>query len=392
MAKGGGGGRNNGGKGGGKKTGRSQSYNYLRQFGYPSPRELRREAQGLASAAVPTVRQVSSPYNQQMRSTRDYLAAIQSALADTTAGVNQGYDASLQQSQGVDAAAQARLAGLGLGADSAGVQAATGAGGDSQTQALIANAAAAKHAAAQMPTIAAGAASQNQQVLQSKLLDALSNRRDQLSQAFFQALQQAQQQGLATAGFNQSQYQFQQNMQLQQQQMAQQQSQFAASQAQSNRSFNEQVREFNISRKDAKTAATTAGLSPSELRQQMSVAQGLVGAPAPQMARIPRYGPTGHINGYTMKPVDGQDTRDIAQKGTPFRDALALLIQNGVAQSVALTVLSGIYSKYANAPVYSPHTGEYSNAYKAYASYVHYLRPERITGAERRNTELTGPH
>ncbi len=224
------------------------------------------EAQGLASASVPTVRQVSTPYNQQIRSTKDYLAAVQSALADTTAGVNQGYDASLAQSQGVDAAANARLAGLGLGADSAGVQAVQGARGDSATQALIANAAAAKGAAAQMPTIAAGQASQFGQVTSNKLLDALASRRDQLSQAFFQALQQAQSQGLAKAQFNQGQYQFGQNMALQRQQAATQASQFAQSQASTAASLAEQKREFNITQKAAAASATAAGFTPNEVQ------------------------------------------------------------------------------------------------------------------------------
>lgn len=335
MAKGG---AQKGGKaGGGKKTARSQSYNYLRSFGYPSPRELRMEAQGLASAAVPTVRQVSTPFNQQMRSTRDYLAAVQSALADTTAGVNQGYDASLQQAQGVDAAAQQRLAGLGLGADSAGVQAATGARGDSATQALIANAASAKNAAAQMPTIAAGQASQFNQVTANKLTDALSNRRDQLSQAFFQALQQAQQQGLAKASFNQSQYQFGQNMQLQEQQMAQQASQFNASQAQS-------ASEANASRKQ----------SAFQFRQSMIAQSGydpvtgkyVQGSPATQSSITglsQKYGITPNEVITLQQHANGQ-VASLLAKGTNWKDAIRIAEANDVPPEIARQAVMSTYS------------------------------------------------
>lgn len=336
MAKGGAQ-KNSGGKGGGgggKKTARSQSYNYLRQFGYPSPRELRMEAQGLASAAVPTVRQVSTPFNQQMRSTRDYLAAVQSALADTSAGVNQGYDAAVGQSQAVDAAAQARLQALGLGGDAAGAQAATGAYGDSQTQHLIANAAAAKHAAAQMPTIAAGAASQNQQVLQNKLLDALANRRDQLSQAFFQALQQAQSQGLATAQFNQSQYQFGQNMALQQAQMAQQAAQFNAQMAASQASAAQSQANYRSS------LIAKYGFDPVTGK----FVQGSQGAASSVPALAKKYGMTPNeiIN---LQQHSNTQVASLLAKGTPWKTAIHIAEANDVPPEIARQAVLSTYSQ-----------------------------------------------
>ena len=94
--------------------------------------------------------------------------------------------------------------------------------------------------------------------LQNKLLTT-PGRRDPLSQAFFQALQQVQAQGMQAAQFNQGQYQFGQNMALQQAQMAQQASQFGASQAAGAASLAEQRREYNLSRKDAQKAAALAG-------------------------------------------------------------------------------------------------------------------------------------
>lgn len=364
MARGGGGSRGGkGGGGGGKKTARSQSYNYLRRFGYPSSQELRMEAQGLASASVPTVRQVSTPYNQQIRSTKDYLAAVQSALADTTAGVNQGYDASLAQSQGVDAAANARLAGLGLGADSAGVQAAQGARGDSATQALIANAAAAKGAAAQNPAIAAGQASQFAQVTGNKLIDALANRRDALSQAFFQALSQVKQEGLATAQFNQSQSQFLQNAAMQKQQNAQ-------AQANTDRAYNEGVREFNISRKDAKQQAAAASLSPSEYRQEASIVAGYAGGKPAETAKIPQYGPNGHIIGYRTTTVKGTGTPNVALQGQSFTTVLQALVQQGVSPQVAIPMLRTLYTD----PILV-HAPKGTDQWHAYQSYLKFVDP-----------------
>jgi hypothetical protein len=346
MAKGGGAQQNKGGGargGGGKKTARSQQYNYLRQFGYPSMRELRREAQGLAFAATPTIREVSTPFNQQMRSTRDYLAAVQSALAQTSQGVNQGYDASLQQAQGVDAAAQQRLAGLGLGADSAGVQAATGARGDSQTQALIADAAAAKHAAAQMPTIAAGAASQNQQVLQGKLLDALSNRRDQLSQAFFQALNTAQSQGLAKAQFNQSQYQFGQQMQLQQAQMAQQASQFAAQEADARASRHQQAFQFR------EQMIAQSGYDP--VTGQYVQGSAAASQSVPGIAK--KYGMTaGQV--ITLQQHSNQQVASLLAKGTNWKTAIQIAEANDVPPEIARQAVIYAYSNPSTAGVVKP--------------------------------------
>jgi len=255
-----------------RRTARSQSY--LRQYGYPSSRELRREAQGLAQASVPTVRQVSKPYQQQIRSSRGYLEAVRAALADAQAGVSNSYSQAVDQSQGVSDAAQARLAALGLGADAAGVQAAVGARGDSATQQLIASQAAAGNYAAQLPGIAAGQASQFSQVTRNKLLDALGSRRDSLSQAFFQALQQVQSNHLAQAQFNQSSDQFRQQMAQSAAQMAEQAREFNTSQANSMAQFNaqqaESIREFNATRRDNRRAAaqtaTGLGYTPNEIQ------------------------------------------------------------------------------------------------------------------------------
>ena len=240
-----------------RKTGRSQRHHQdaLHRYGYPSSAELRREAQGLAKASVPTIRSVRRPYQRQLQSTRDFLGAINSALAQTSAGVNQAYDPAIAQSQAVDAAAQQRLQGLGLtGADNASAQAVTGALGDSATQNLIQNSASAKSYAASLPGIAAGQASVQRAGINKSMLDALANRRDTLSQAFFQALNQVQSQHLQMAGFNQSADQFQQQMAQSQAQMAEGIREFNASQAQSQSQFNDQMA-YNY----ASLAAQTGG-------------------------------------------------------------------------------------------------------------------------------------
>jgi hypothetical protein len=88
--------------------------------------------------------------------------------------------------------------------------------------------------------------------LRKQQLDALSTRRDQLRQSFFQALGQVQSNALARAGFNQSADQFHQ-------QMAATAAANAQSQANTDRAFAEQQREYNLSRRDANRAASASG-------------------------------------------------------------------------------------------------------------------------------------
>jgi hypothetical protein len=340
----------------------------LRQYGYPSERELRREAQGLAGASVPTIRSVSRPYQQQMQSTRDFLAAVQSALADTSGAVGSGYDQAISQSQGVDQAAQARLAALGLGSAGAGVQAAVGARGDSATQNLISDAASAKNYAAQLPAVAAGSASRQNAGLQKNLLDALSNRRDSLSQAFFQALQQVQSQALQQAGMVQSGQQFQQ-------QMAQSNAQFAQNFGLQQQQYNEGVREFNVGQAAsakqqawsnkldvAKFEADTgynpitgkavpgassalSKFSPAELRAQAKLAAPLLNPTSSSNTSQTTKGGSGSTT--TSKKVV-QHGPPAPVQGIPFAQFLGQLTDAGVDPTLALQMAAGLYQRYAS--------------------------------------------
>lgn len=376
-------------RGGGKRTARSQRHRQqqndaLRKYGYPSMRELRREAQGLAGASVPTVREVKRPYTRQIQSSKEYLAAVRAALAETQSQVGADYSQAVDQSQGVTDAAQARLSALGLGVDQAGTQASVGARGDSATQNLIANAASARGYAATLPAIASGQATQFADVTRNKMLDALSSRRDQLSQAFFQALQQVQGNALQRAQFNMSSDQFGQ-------QMAQSASQFAAqmaqsradnaqSQANADRSFNEGVREFNLSRKDQKAAASAAGISDSEWRQQAKIVMGATAGTPAETARIPQYGPNGHVISYKIKTIAPAGP-NAAEQGQHFDTVLRDLTQQGVSLQVALPMLKSLYTTphIRKAPRYiEDKNGQVigiSAEWLAYQSYLKFIDP-----------------
>jgi hypothetical protein len=360
---------NQGGKGkGGKGRGPTQrSQDYLARYGYPSSRELRREAEGLAGASVPSIRSVSQPYNRQAQSARDFLSAVQAVLGETQGQVGAAYDQATASQGALDAATQQRLAGLGLGVDSAGVQAAQGARGDSASANLLSNEASAKSFAAAQPGIAAGNTGVVLAGLRKQQTDALSNRRDQLRQSFFQALGQVQSQALARAGFNQSADQFHQ-------QMAASNAANALSQANTNRSFNEQVREFNISRKDAKKAQTAAGLSPSEYRQQAKLVADYTGGSAAQTTKIPVYKTVNgkqQVVGYKSTTVQGSGTPNVALQGQGFTHVLNALVQQGVNPAVALPMLQSLYTD----PILK-HAPVGTDQWKAYQSYLRYIDPQ----------------
>lgn len=369
MAKGGGGGGKGGkGKGGGRgPTQRSQSY--LRQYGYPSDRALSREAARLAEGSVGSIREVTRPFQRQAQSARDFLTAVQAALGEAQGQVNAGYGEAVGQQNAVDTAAQARLAALGLGSDSAGVQAAQGARGDSATANLLSNEASAKAFAAAQPGVASGNTGVVLAGLRKSQQDALQTRRDQLRQSFFQAMGQVQQTALAKAGFNQSADQFQQQMQAQLAANAQ-------SQANANRSFNEQVREFNLQRNDAqKQAAKTAGLSPSEWRQQAALVSSYAGGTPAQTTKVPIYkkdatGSGKHITGYKTVPVQGSGTPNVALQGQGFSHVLQALVQQGVSPQVAIPMLETLYRD----PILV-HAPRGTDQWTAYQSYLRFIDP-----------------
>jgi hypothetical protein len=403
----------------GRRTQRSQ--NYLHQYGYPSNRKLRREAKNVARASVPTVRSIQRPYNRQIQSARDFLQAVQGALADVNSGVNASYDQALSQQQAVSDAAQARLAGLGLGVDAAGTQAAAGASGDSAAAQLISNAGSARNYAAKLPGIAAGSALVDQAGLRKQMLDALQNRRDQMRQAYFPALESARSAALQRAGFNQSQDQFLKNLGLQRAQMAQQASQFAQSFGLQQQQYGEGVREFNIQQKNAAkqqawsnkldiakfeastgynpiTGKAVAGassslsqFSPSELRQQAKLAAPFLNPTRTQSVTSSAKGPSGTKS--TNKKVVIHDP-PLPLRGMPFQQFLAQLTDAGVNPQIALRMAAGLYQRYANPEMVlaelnsmrsaeqKPLIGSVSgvspqilhNAQLAYASFVHYAR------------------
>lgn len=310
---------------------------FLAQFGYPSDKELRREAAALAQASLPSPKTVAQPYNRQLQSARDFMAAVQSALAASSGDITKAYDTAQASSQAVGDAASARLAGLGLGDYAAGTQAAQGARSDSAVQNLIAQGASARDYAARQPAIGAGMGALAALGIGQKKTDALSARQDALRQAFQQAISTVSSQHLAMAQFNQGQSQFLQSQALQREGMAQnaalaaQDRRFRANQAALDRSASRQNAHDQILAQygyDTTTGQFTQGQSSAGV-------QGIA----------TKYGLTPNqvisLQNHSATQVEG-----LLKQGKTYAQALSIASAHGVPPEVAKLA---VYQVYANA-------------------------------------------
>ncbi len=353
----------------------------------PSNKSLRRQASQLTNAGLPSKRSIRRQYTRAEGDAGGFTSALVSLLKGEQGTAGQAYGSAISQQNQIDDAARQQLGGLGEGYGG-GAAAKVGATGDSAISGLLQGQAAASDYASRQPGIAAGRGALAQEGLVNAMTDAMKQRQDSYRSGFaanYQQVQQnAQSRELAIA-----------NLGLSQQQLALSQRSEAFQEGQANRSYAEQVREFNIRQADARQTAAAAGLSPSEFRSEAALVQGIAGAPKATTSRVPVYSTRPDpndpskkirvITGYREAPVQGQDTRDIVQKGTPYRAALQMVLDAGVQPQVAQLLLGGLYQKYAKAPTDSP-------AFRAYLSYYHMSNPDRISRAERRNQGLTGPH
>ena len=371
-------------RGGGKK----RAANPLSQWGYPTNKRLRREAGAYANAAVPTVRATTRPYTRQQQQVSGWLRAVTDALTASSGQAQQAYSSAEAAQVALDQAAQARLAGLGLGDFGTGVQAAQGARGDSAAANLLSRGAAAGAYAAAQPGVATGYANVQHATVQKGLRDALAQRRDLRAQAVAQGMQQAQSNAMTRASFLAGRQDAASQVALQRQQMQIQQSQFQQSlalqqhQAQLDEYYHspDYLRQVQAIQSGASSAGR-AGLTPTEYRTQMSAAHDIL-YPKAKTQRIPQYGPNGHIIGYRQVTVKGADQRDMAQRGVPFATALERLQTQGINRQIALRQLATLYSRYANAkrprnlpPTYA---GGPRGAAEGFISFLQWLRDNRI--------------
>lgn len=251
--------------------------NPLAQWGYPSAKELRNQAGQIASASVPTVKSIKRPYTEQKQSLAGFLEAVTGLLTDSAGQVGQTYSEAGARQDQINAAAQQRLASLGLGDYAAGTQATAGARGDSASAAVNQMGAAAGEYASKQPGIAAGYASVQRQTIDKNQNEAINQRNDARMQAYVNALQTVQANALNRAGFLAGRKDAANSVRLQTAQMAQSQSQFEASQAQSRDQFNrsqaQQWKEFLISQADktsTKNQSKWDSLTPGQQQAQLS--------------------------------------------------------------------------------------------------------------------------
>ncbi len=222
---------------------RKKAGNPLSKWGYPTSKELRRQATQIANYSVPTVKSVSRPYKQQQQSVSGWLDAVLGALNTSSGQAQAAYTTANQQQAAIDQAAQARLAGLGLGQYSAGVQATQGALGDSAAANLVARGAASGEYSSRQPGIATGYANVQHNTVSKALDAALAQRMDERRAAYGQAIQTVQQNALAQANFLAGRSDAARSFGLQRRGQDIQVSQFNSQQG-------EQIREFNITRSD----------------------------------------------------------------------------------------------------------------------------------------------
>jgi hypothetical protein len=207
----------------------------LTQYGYPKPRQIRRQAKQLAAASVTPASQIRKQYGRAQTDASGFTQALVNLLGGQQAAYTGAANDALTQQQAIDSAAASRLGGVAPAYQGAQVE--TGALGDSAASRQVSQGEALRGYGAQQPGIAASRGALAQVGLTSAMQDALDQRRTQLHQAFQQALPQVQQNALSMATAAANIQQANQGLALQYAQLNQQNQQFNESQAQNDAHF-----------------------------------------------------------------------------------------------------------------------------------------------------------
>lgn len=232
---------------------------YLRQAGYPRPRQLRREAAIYANAALPSRRSIRRQYGRSLHDVEGFTRSLVELLRGGVGSVDSAYDEAAAAQGAADVAGRARLSELGLPGGEA-AAATLGAGSRSALGDILRSGAASETFMAKQPGIGAARGSLAQLGLVNARDEALTQRGEAYRSAFAQALQQVRQNALAMAQFNMQGQQFER-------QMRQSNRQFRAGQKLQWAQLSEQQREFDKQlRRDTQEAMAGGGWTPTQLQ------------------------------------------------------------------------------------------------------------------------------
>jgi len=304
--------------------------------GYPSNKNLQKQAAALASGAVSTRRSIRRQYALPIQANQGFTEALIHLLQGGGGAVSSGYDQAIQQQQGIGQAAAARLAALG-GQYGAGSAAAVGGLGDSALTSLNAQAAASKNYAGQMPAVAASRGQlMNAQLLQQRN-QAFQQRNEDYRSALQQALQTVQQNALAMSSLRSSNRNAAADRLLQQQSMAQQNAQFQAQQ------------QFNQQQAAQDQARWAYEHSPGWLKIQAQIqaaANGTGGGGGGGKNPLSQYTPSEIA---TMQRIGSSAASDYAGGGMPLGKAIdQIVLAKGVARPIAIAEAMNAYAMLKN--------------------------------------------
>lgn len=214
----------------------------LGYWGYPNPRELRRDALALANASLPSAQSINRQYGRALGDVRGFTDALVDLLEGSSGRAAGAYDESIRQQRGVNEAAAARLAEL--GPEYAGAGVATGAAGDSALSRLLGGRASAARFGAAQPGIAGARGALGVTGLVNARTEAHRERNEALRGQFMQALEQLRSQALAEAAFNRESFE-------------------------GDRSFREARRQFNVqtAQRERELAAAQSGTGSEDARE-----------------------------------------------------------------------------------------------------------------------------
>jgi hypothetical protein len=337
-------------------------------------RQLVRQARQIAAASAPSARSINRQYRRAENDVGGFGQALLAALRASGSQAADAYSGAVTQQQGVDAAAQDRLAGLGPGYAGAGV--AVGAAGDSALSHLTALQSASGKYEAQLPAMGASRTALAQAGLANARKDALLQRsedvRRQVPSILHQLAADAFNQNLALSQLGLSQARLNQSAAYENARLQQS----AASQAQAQQHW--RVDFIAKNHFDPMTGrpvrlpgggtGAPVGFTPTQWRGALrDVAQVI----APKPLRV-----YDHVTGtYSTKPQ-----KNFAQQGIPFQEAIQQLVtQQGFDPRAAEVAIVRLYRTYAGAPQDTP-------AFKAWASWYDWVT--RGLHDPRR----TGPH
>lgn len=318
---------------------RNRQSSYLDRFGYPSPGQLRREASTYAQASLPTRKSIMRQYGQSIDDVGGFTRALVSLLRGP--GTDTGYDQALASQQSMDAAGQARLAGLGIDPAAA---ATLGSFGRSTGTELASSAAAEEAFSRRQPGIAGSRGALAQTGLVKARGEALDERAEAYRGAFQQALQQVRQNALAMASFNANQFNADRSFQQQQAAADVQASQF-------NRSMAWQREQFyaGLRAEDRQAAAGGGDLSqytPSQITNFMDDAASTIdlaknGIENPKYDPTMPQGPNNRRYSVAPNPTGRQMGGNVPDAPELFRH----MIRHGIPSQIALQALQGQYSQ-----------------------------------------------